>query len=260
MRFELQERELWWGGRVADGSQMPFSPGATVDLSDHRDNQASGVLVSNRGRVLSSSEPFSFSVGTHAIEIVGEVELHEAGNTLRDAVRWSAANVHQVPRSLPEMQMFDPQWVTWIEMLYEPTQDKVLGYAQQILDAGYKPGVLMIDDNWNQDYGTWKFRPDRFPDPASMVTQLNDMGFEVMLWVCPYVSSDGPHYLQLRDAGLLIGDDAGEPAIRRWWNGYSAVLDLTNPDTVAWFDEQLRTLQSDVGIAGFKFDGADPDM
>ena len=86
------------------------------------------------------------------------------------------------------------------------------------------------------------------------------MGFRVMLWVCPYVSPDGVNYLQLRDEGLLIVDETGEPVIRRWWNGYSAVLDLTNDDARAWLRNTLTSLQSDFGIDGFKFDGADPDM
>ncbi len=239
---------------------MPFRAGTSVDLSDHGSNQAAGLLVSSRGRVIWSSEPFSFTVGQDSIEIDGDVRVDIAGDTLKDAVRWASTHLHQTPRSLPHLAMFEPQWVTWIEHLYEQTQAKVLDYAQQILAHGYQPGVLMIDDNWSEDYGVWKFRADRFPDPADMVRQLKAMGFGVMLWVCPYVSPDGRNYLDLRDAGLLISNAAGEPVIRRWWNGYSAVLDLTNDAARNWFHKKLTGLRDDFGIDGFKFDGADPDM
>ncbi len=266
--IELLDGEMWWGGRVADGQRMPFSPGSSVDLTSHADNQAVGVLVSNRGRVCWSHEPFTFALSGTSLLIDADVDddvetnvsVDVAGSTLRDAVRWAAKHVQQTPRSLPHLALFDPQWVGWIELLYEPTQAKVLAYARQIIENGYRPGVLMIDDNWSEDYGAWKFRADRFPDPAAMVSELKSMGFSVMLWVCPYVSPDGVNYLTLRDAGVLIADSDGEPVIRRWWNGYSAVLDLTNPAARGWFRSQLHELQTEFGIDGFKFDGADPEM
>lgn len=258
--MELLEGERWWGGRVADGIAMPFAVGAAIDLRDHRENQAAPLLVSNRGRVVWADGPFSFTMSETAIELRGPTEHQRVGATLRDAVRWSAEHVNHQPRAMPGRALFDPQWVTWIELLYDQTQEGTLAYAEQILANGYRPGVLMIDDNWNQDYGVWEFRPDRFPDPGTMVARLHSLGFNVMLWVCPYVSPDGVHYLELRDAGLLLSDPSGEPVIRRWWNGYSAVLDLTNPATVDWFRSRLTELQSRYGIDGFKFDGADPDM
>ena len=48
----------------------------------------------------------------------------------------------------------------------------------------------------------------------------------------------------------------GNPAIRRWWNGFSALLDLSNPDAVAWFHDRADALIA-LGVDGFKFDGAD---
>ncbi|MEM8746637.1 MAG: glycoside hydrolase family 31 protein [Actinomycetota bacterium] len=239
---------------------MPFSPGVEVDLVDHGGNQAAGLLLSNRGRIVRSDEAFRFSVGADRIDVIGDVHVEVAGTTLRDATRWAAEHVHRTPRRLPAIAMFTPQWVTWIELLYEPTQATVLAYARQILEHGYPPGVLIIDDNWSEDYGVWRFRADRFPDPAGMVRELDELGFSVMLWVCPYVSPDGIEYLRRRDAGMLITDGDGEPVIRRWWNGHSAVLDLTGDHARSWFRDQLVRLQTDVGVAGFKFDGADPDM
>ena len=31
----------------------------------------------------------------------------------------------------------------------------VLDYARGVLDAGFPPGVIMIDDRWSPDYGDW---------------------------------------------------------------------------------------------------------
>ena len=258
--MRLLTGERWWGGRVADGYKMPFESGSAVDLREHWGSQAAPLLVSSHGRVARSTEPFRFELGASDITFDHDVDVHAVGETLRDAVRWCAAHVHATPAQMPHIDMFSPQWALWIELLYTPTQAKTLDYARGVLDHGYSPGVVMIDDNWSEDYGVWRFRHERFPDPAAMVDELHDRGFAVMLWVCPYVSPDGSNYLDLRDRGLLVRDGSGEPAIRKWWNGYSAVLDLTNPATVDWFRSQLRRLQDDVGIDGFKFDGGDVEM
>jgi hypothetical protein len=39
-----------------------------------------------------------------------------------------------------------PRYNSWIEMPYAPSQEGVLGYVDELLDAGVPPGVLMIDD------------------------------------------------------------------------------------------------------------------
>ena len=83
------------------------------------------------------------------------------------------------------------------------------------------------------------------------------LGFRVMLWVVPFVSPDRSMFRELRTRELLLRGSDGEVAIRRWWNGYSAVPDLTNPDAFGWLREVLRRLTIDVGVDGFKFDAGD---
>ena len=45
--------------------------------------------------------------------------------------------------------------------------------------------------------------------------------------------------------------------MRRWWNGYSASLDLTNPRAVTYFQERLAYLVEEYGVDGFKLDAGD---
>jgi alpha-glucosidase len=69
---------------------------------------------------------------------------------------------------------------------------------------------------------------------------------------------------------LLILDNGGDanlswqkadkPAIINWWNGYSAVLDMTNPETIDWLRKQLESLAVNYGINGFKFDAGDMEF
>ena len=53
-------------------------------------------------------------------------------------------------------------------------------------------------------------------------------------------------------------ETATDPAIIKWWNGYSAVLDLTNPAAVQWFNSELDRLVNEFGVDGFKLDAGDP--
>ena len=104
----------------------------------------------------------------------------------------------------PEMFLNKPQYNTWIELVYDQNQEDVLKYAHGIVDNGFPPGILMIDDNWQKYYGSTEFRPDRFPDPKGMVDELHALGFKVMLWICPFVSPDSQEYRMLRDKGYLV--------------------------------------------------------
>ena len=50
------------------------------------------------------------------------------------------------------------------------------------------------------------------------------------------------------------------PAIIRWWNGASALLDFTNPIAEKWFIDQLKSLMETYDIDGFKFDAGDANF
>jgi alpha-glucosidase len=119
----------------------------------------------------------------------------------------------------------------------------------------------MIDDNWQLDYGTWRFHPGRFANPRAMVDELHKLGFQVMVWVCPFVSPDSEIYRYLRSRGFLLNEPTGDqPAIVRWWNGASALLDLSNPGAFDWFATQLDSVRTLYGVDGFKLDAGDVDF
>ncbi len=155
-----------------------------------------------------------------------------------------------------------PQYNTWIELMYDQNEKDILKYAQDIINNGYPPGVLMIDDNWQEDYGTWKFSPRRFADPKGMINKLHEMGFQVMLWMCPFISPDSEVFRNLAKEGMLIlepqqtkeiswDNTQNKAAIIRWWNGSSACLDLSNPKTQKWFKGRLDYLVNEFGVDGF---------
>jgi alpha-glucosidase (family GH31 glycosyl hydrolase) len=266
--------ERWWGGAVAQAHNGPFGASSfAVDLfGDNKGNQSQPLLISNHGRYVWSNEPFAFSFRHDTLLIQkthGRIQQGRAGTNLRDAYRYVSRNYFPPSGQMPDCLLFSqPQWNTWIELTYHQNQEDILTYARRILENGFQPGVLMIDDTWQEDYGVWNFHPGRFPNPKAMMDQLHQMGFKVMLWVCPFISADSPPYRLLKSQRALLLENNGdpsltwqnaktEPAMIRWWNGSSALLDLTNPAAIKWFKAELDRLQMMYDVDGFKFDAGD---
>ncbi|MEP6561040.1 MAG: glycoside hydrolase family 31 protein [Nakamurella sp.] len=262
--------ERWWGGAVADGTAMPFGAAhhhrdlATnagyVDEPAAGANQSAPLLISNQGRYVWSDDPFAFTFSPGQLTLRGNgIEFGASEtSTLAGAFRTAASKYFPPAGRAPATAMFDgPQYNTWMELPYAPTQAGVLGYARGLLDAGFPPGVLMIDDRWSQDYGVWRFDRAAFPDPAGMISTLHEWGCRVMLWLVPFISPDSATFRELHAAGLLVRRPGGEVAVRQWWNGYSAILDVTHPDAVSWLRGELDGLRDRYGVDGFKFDAGD---
>ncbi len=272
LEIALLPGEKVWSGIIKDGQKMPYPTGYKYDFwANNQDNQIQPLLMGNKGLWVWSEEPFAFEIQENAILITnakGEVKSGHAGSALSEARKYASANFFPPSGKMPDELLFSkPQYNTWIELTYNQNQEAVLKYAQGIIDSGFSPGVIMIDDTWQEDYGKWVFHPGRFPNPKVMMDKLHQMGFKVMLWVCPFVSADQTMILQklMKDKAFLMQqkpdkptwDKATDPAMINWWNGYSALLDFTNPVAVKWFNEQLDRLVKDYGVDGFKLDAGD---
>lgn len=271
--FQLLPDEAWWGGVVHHGEYMPFGKNNySFNLyGNDAGNQAVPLLISNKGRYVWSENPFQFSFRNDSLIIEkahGKLNIGKNGNTLKDAYSYTSANFFPSSGLWPDSLLITaPQYNLWIELMYIPTQKDVIDYAFKVLYNGLPPGVLMIDDNWTNYYGHFEFDVKKFPDPKGMIDQLHSVGFKVMLWICPFISPDSEPYRELARKKLLLLDNEGrkdaewkdlrKPLLIQWWNGYSACLDLSNPDAVSWLKEKLDYLNETYGVDGYKLDAGD---
>ena len=272
----IREGEKWYGGAVSDAHLMPFREGYSLDMyGDTRGNQAAPLLLSTKGRIIWSEEPFRFSFEGNKLVInraKGQliIDSTAAGN-LREAYLTAEQRYFPAQNKLPDSLLFSrPQYNTWIELVYNQNEADILTYARAIVNNGFPPGVLMIDDNWADYYGRFDFRSDRFGNAMAMIDSLHQLGFKVMLWISPFISPDteifryllGKKYLLLSNGGdsSLTWSRADKPAILSWWNGYSAVLDFTNPGAKEWFTGRLEYMRSRYHVDGFKLDAGDADF
>jgi alpha-glucosidase (family GH31 glycosyl hydrolase) len=257
----VDSHTFWWAGVVNHGYQMPMIAPYQADFNSNYGNQVQPLLLSSKGEVIWCEQPYVINYLPGKLSLTGQsvnFQYHKAGNNLKDAYHFASRMYFPPSGKMPDQLLFtNPQYNTWIELMYDQNQQDILAYARNIRSFDFPPGVLMIDDNWQEDYGKWNFHQGRFSDPKQMIDSLHNLGFKVMLWVCPFVSPDCDVYRELMSKKYFVTDSAGNPAIVRWWNGASALLDLTNPNAMVWFKSKLNQLMSDYGVDGFKLDAGD---
>ena len=269
----LNSYEKVWVGVINDGCLMPLKVGYNADFRDNNyGNQVQPLILTSDGQYIWSEEPYKVELKKDKIiisGIQGKIQKGREGKSLAEAQSYASKTFFPASGKMPNQFLFTrPQYNTWIELTYNQNQEDVLKYARAIISNGLPAGVLMIDDTWQEDYGIWNFHPKRFPNPKIMVDELHNMGFKVMLWICPFVSPDQYQICRelKRDKSFLLQkkvdgqtwDMSYEPIMINWWNGVSAALDLSNPAATKWLNGQLDRLVSDYGVDGFKFDAGDP--
>lgn len=262
--FKMKKDEFWYGPVVNDGINYPLNCNSEyeVDLYPNKSpNQINTILISNKGRYIWCESGFKLKVYNGILEIFSEKcipILYEEGSTLKGAFLNAANRFFKSNGKVPPKLFFTkPQYNTWIELLYDQREEKILEYAKDIVKNGMPTGIIMIDDGWSDYYGKWDFNGEKFKNPKGMIKKLHELGFKVMLWTCPFITPDTQEFRFLRDKDFLVKNKDESVAIKKWWNGYSAVLDLTNPKAIKWYCDKNDFLIKEYGVDGFKFDAGD---
>ena len=272
-KIEPLAGEKWYGAYTAQAwpntplNEIQFQPFEAnfekTDLAtENLGNQAAPFLLSNVGRYVWSDEPFAFEFKNGILILHSDAEkinAVNAGKTLREAYRAASQKHFPASGKTPNPLMFKiPQYNTWIELGTNQNQQDVMKYAENVLKNNFPPGVFMIDDIWQKYYGNFEFDAAKFHDPKGMVDSLHAEGFRVMLWVTPFISADSKEFRFLeKNGGLVMNTQTNSPVLIKWWNGYSACLDLSKNFAFSWLKKNLKSLQDLYSIDGFKFDAAD---
>ncbi len=257
-------KERWYGGNVVLGSILPIRAGKPYYINDYTNrlyNQSAPFYVSTKGRYVWCDSGMKVKVIANKIIFKSnksEIYLHDGYHNLRNAYLEASKRYFPANGNMPpETKFIKPQYCTWVELIDNQNQKDIIDYAKSIVDKKMPVGELIIDDGWQNDFGDWSFKKETFPEPKKMIDELKSLGFSVSLWICPFVQPGSIHENFLKENDCLVKDSSGEYAIRKWWNGASYVLDLTNPDAVQWFKDQCQSLIDEYGIDGFKQDAGD---
>ena len=185
-----------------------------------------------------------------------QLSLYMEGNAISAYQRLVELVGH--PTVTPPPDLFGkPTWTTWARYKTFVSQETVLDFANQIIQHGYPYNVMEIDDRWQTNYGDISFDLQRFSDPRSMITTLHEQGFKVTAWVIPFLDPESAAFKEGAKKGYLVRDQNEQPYLVTWWQGIGGLLDVTNPDSLAWFKERLDKLRQETGLDGYKFDAGE---
>ncbi|MBC8051988.1 MAG: alpha-xylosidase [Sphingobacteriaceae bacterium] len=106
----------------------------------------------------------------------------------------------------------------------------------------YDTGWFTTD--WRTDY---KFAPDRFKDPAKLLSDLKKDGFHVSLWQLPYFTPKNVLFKELVQQNLVVKDAKGNLPYE------DAVLDFSNPNAIKWYQDKIAGLLK-LGVGAIKVD------
>ena len=144
-----------------------------------------------------------------------------------------------------------PLWTfgTWMSRITYFSQEEGLEIARQLRQNKIPSDVIHFDTgwfgvDWQCDY---EFAKDRFKDPKGMLDQLKREGFHTCLWQLPYFTPKNRFFRELVDGGMAVKNAAGSLPYE------DAVLDLSNPKTVKWYQDKIANLIR-LGVGAIKCD------
>ena len=150
-----------------------------------------------------------------------------------------------------------PLWTfgTWMSRLSYFSQKEGLEIAHQLRANRIPADVIHFDTgwfgvDWQCDY---EFAKDRFKDPVGMLKTLKKDGFHTCLWQLPYFTPKNRYFHELVEGGMAVRNANGT------LNYEDAVLDLSNPKTVSWYQDKIAHLiKQGVGVIKCDFGEAAP--
>ena len=259
MRFEsLDENERIYGmGQY----QQPYLnlKGTDLELA-HRNSQASiPFAVSSLGYGFLWNNPgigrAVFGKNTMSFEAVSTKQLDywvTAGDTPAEIVEVYADVTGKVPM-MPDYAMG-----FWQCKLRYQTQDELLNIAREYKRRELPISVIVTDFFHWPKQGEWKFDPVYWPNPEAMITELNEMGIELMVSIWPTVDKQSENYGLMLEKGYLVRVDRGV-RVGLDFEGATIHIDTTNPDAQAYLWDTVKKNYYDKGVKIFWLDEAEPE-
>jgi alpha-glucosidase (family GH31 glycosyl hydrolase) len=130
-----------------------------------------------------------------------------------------------------------------------PYNSMVVEDVLMMAALGIPCSLYWVDRPWAEGdfgYDDFDWDEDRLPLPLDMVEWLAGKGIKFMLWIAPWAVGE------MAEEAVAKGYNVKQEA--PWGAPYEAkLIDLTNPEAVAWWQERLVQVLDD-GVVGFKLD------
>ncbi len=147
----------------------------------------------------------------------------------------------------------------WQSKLRYQTREELLEVAREYKKRNIPLSVIVCDFFHWPHQGDWKFDTDYFPDPKSMVEELNEMGTELMVSVWPTVEFESENFDYMKRSGMLIKNHRG-PENHMVCVAPAVFYDATNPEARKFVWQTIKKNYYDIGIKTFWLDEAEPEF
>jgi alpha-D-xyloside xylohydrolase len=233
----------------ADGGTS--SEQAYKNIPFYLTNRGYGVFVDHPGLV-------SFEVASESVE---RVQFSVPGERLSFYVIDGPTPKDVLERytALTGRPAAVPAWSygLWLSTSFTTSYDErtVSSFIDAMAERDLPLSVFHFDCFWMREFQWCDFEwdPRVFPEPEAMLSRLHDKGVRVCVWINPYIAQRSPLFAEGAERGYLLKRPDG--SVWQWdlWQAGMGIVDFTNPDATAWFQDKLRGLIAG-GVDAFKTD------
>ncbi len=133
---------------------------------------------------------------------------------------------------------------------YKPDKE-VISIAKFFREKEIPADVIVLDIHHMEQYKIFTWDKKDFPNPKSMLQQLEDMGFKVVVICDPGIKIEDGYdaYESGKKDDVFIKYPDGEYYEGEVWPGWCHFPDFTKPSTRDWWAEKLK-VYTDMGIEG----------
>lgn len=215
-------------------------------------NKGYGVLVNHPEKV-------SFEVGS---EKVSKVQFSVPGENINYFLIAGPSPKEVISNytKLTGKPALPPAWSfgLWLTTSFTTNYDEatVTSFIDGMAQRDLPLHVFHFDCFWMEGFEWCNFTWDKacFPDPEGMLKRLHEQKhLKICVWINPYVGQKSPLFKECMEKGYFIKRPNGD--VWQWdlWQAGQGIIDFTNPEAVAWYQDKLRGLVK-IGVDCFKTD------
>lgn len=233
--------------------------GGTFELA-HRNSQASiPFVLSSRGYGFLWHNPaigratFASNRTEWVAEAASQIDYWVTAGATPAEISEAYA---QATGFVPDMPEFGLGF--WQSKLRYWNQHELLEVAREYHRRGLPVDVIVADFFHWPKMGDYRFEPEFWPDPQAMVTELHDLGMELMVSVWPQVATASENFDRFRKCNGLVAADRGLQ-VQMAFQGPSMFVDMTSETARRTLWDLCRDNYRRYGIKLFWLDEAEPE-
>ncbi|KAJ55984.1 alpha-glucosidase [Actibacterium mucosum KCTC 23349] len=129
-------------------------------------------------------------------------------------------------------------------------QDQMAGFLDQIAAHDIPCDSFQMSSGYTSINGkryVFNWNTDKFPNFPALAAQFDQAGVRLVANIKPVLLTDHPRYAEAEP--LFIRDsETGKAEVSPFWDDNGSHLDFTNPDTIRWWQDNVRTQLLDKGV------------